>query len=213
MGGRPYIDLTGKRIGKLTGVDIAYKNKIGVEYWNCVCECGNKKTIKKHHLTREAIKSCGCLRQEKHPKKHGKTGTRLHRIWRGMLSRCYSFDPRNRYKGRGITVCEEWQEFEPFFTWSMSNGYKDNLSIDRIDNNKGYYPLNCRWADDITQSNNRSDNHKIEINGEYKTFAEWSRITGLGQGTLRYRFINGYRGQELTQPLIRSKKYYGRKFS
>ena len=100
------------------------------------------------------------------------------------------FTEFDRYGGRGIKVCDEWQEFLPFYEWAMANGYADNLTIDRIDNDGDYRPGNCRWATRTEQNNNTKKNHYITYNGKTHTIAEWSRITGIKYGTLINRINN-----------------------
>ena len=125
---------------------------------------------------------------------HGK-GTRLYSIWKAMKVRCYNpnFRAYSRYGGRGITVCDEWlHDFPAFREWAIQNGYSDNLTIDRIDNSKGYSPENCRWVSYKTQANNTRRNIVVTIDGETATIAEicekrdinpfliYDRITRLG---------------------------------
>ena len=113
---------------------------------------------------------------------------RLYRIWCAMRWRC---NPANKYHQyyheKHIKVCDEWNEFLPFFSWAIENGYSDTLSIDRIDNNGDYEPANCRWVDAVAQANNKSNNHNISHNGETHTLSEWARITGINYSTLRSR--------------------------
>lgn len=106
---------------------------------------------------------------------------RIRIIWNGMKGRCNNKNNENyhRYGGRGIEICDEWYIFDTFYEWALNNGYKDGLSIDRIDNDGNYEPNNCRWVNDIIQANNRSTNHLIEYNGETHTLQEWSRIIGI----------------------------------
>lgn len=122
--------------------------------------------------------------------KHGLARTRLDNIYCKMISRCYK--PQDvgyqLYGGRGITVCDEWKNDKmSFFKWALNNGYTEELTLDRIDVNKGYSPDNCRWTNWIVQQNNRRTNHRVEINGETHTVAEWSRISGISVDTIYIR--------------------------
>lgn len=130
---------------------------------------------------------------------HGLYKHRLYGIYRGMKQRC--FNPNNpaydHYGGRGITIADEWlgrHGFENFYAWAMNNGYQNDLTIDRIDNDKGYFPNNCRWADRYTQNNNFSRNCNLTYNGETHSLSEWGRIkpNGLDYNTLRSRLRDGW---------------------
>lgn len=176
------IDLTGKRFGKLIVVCRVQNNKHNQPQWKCVCDCGNETVVVGQKLRKGITKSCGCLvREQKTRLTHGMTGTVLHNRWLNMKSRCYN--PKNkryaRYGGRGIFVCEEWLDFQNFYNWAIQNGFSKELSLDRIDNNKGYSPDNCRWATPRQQANNTKRNVFVEYKGERKTVAEWCRELGL----------------------------------
>lgn len=170
--------------------------------WECQCICGKVVTTEGARLRRGVAKSCGCKRgalKISTMNTHGKTNTRLYRIWHSMKSRCdYDFKGSERYYGRGIKVCSDWNEsFEKFHGWAVNNGYEDYLTIDRINSNGNYEPDNCRWADKLTQDNNRRSNKTIEINGEKRTIAEWSRVSGVKYETIRSRISRGCVGSDL----------------
>lgn len=139
--------------------------------------------------------------------KHGFYGTRLYEIWRAMKKRCYlkTHVQYDNYGGRGIVVCDEWKDnSKNFFNWAMENGYRDDLTIDRIDVNSNYEPSNCRWVDWKTQNRNTRKNHFITYNGETHCLTEWGEIVGIDPRTLHERIKRGWSiEQVLTTPLIK----------
>lgn len=151
-------DLTGQRFGRLTVVKKA-PNIEGRTAWECLCDCGNTCVSRTQYLIQGTKKSCGCLKHEnKATLTHGKSKERIHKEWRGILHRCKnpSASHWENYGGRGITVCDEWKtDFMAFYNWSMGNGYTDDLTLDRIDNDKGYSPDNCRWVTHMENCHNR----------------------------------------------------------
>jgi hypothetical protein len=203
-----FIDLTGKRFGRLVVIHRAQSSRPTETKWECLCDCGNKTIVDSFKLRNGITKSCGCLAKEltsSRSKKHGMFGTRLYRIWFNMKQRCSN--PKHiafkNYGGRGIEVCSEWLEFETFCKWAMSYGYCEDLSIDRIDNDKGYSPENCRWSTEKEQGQNKRNNRVIHINGESHTIAEWARYSGIKENTLRWRITNGVPIEELLKSHIR----------
>lgn len=189
-----FIDLTGDKFGILTVVEICGKNRHNQYYWKCKCDCGNDVVVLGHNLRNGTTKSCGCVMKSKH-RTFGRSRTMLYRCWNSMRQRCFCEKTNGylRYGGRGITVCDEWKnDFQAFYDWAIANGYKDGLSIDRIDVNGNYEPSNCRWITFAEQSNNRRTNHYITYNGETKTISEWAQILGMNYNTLRARIRCGW---------------------
>jgi hypothetical protein len=192
--------IVGKKINKLTVLDeyLVHRNNRNYTYCTCKCECGNVVTIIKTNVSRGVTKSCGCLVKEKTQlinKTHGMTKTRLYTIWKSMKARCNN--PKCKeykwYGARGIKVCTEWESnFIAFYEWTKENGYNETLSLDRIDVNGNYEPSNCRWVTMKVQERNRRDNVFITYQGETKTIAEWSEITGICYPTLKWRYHKGY---------------------
>lgn len=201
-------DITGKIFGRLKALSFKYvKNKNS--YWKCICECGKVVIVSYANLMRGKTKSCGCLNKELTIKRnliHGKTNTRLYRIWENMRTRCYNSKTINfhLYGGRGIKVCEEWKnDFISFYNWAMYNGYKKGLSIDRIDNDGNYEPKNCRWATEKQQSRNTRTNRLIKIRGEIHCFSEWVEKLKLTQSALRYRINKNWSEERILNTPLR----------
>lgn len=143
-------------------------------------------------------------------KMHGMKGTRLYRIWVNMRQR--TKNPNNHeygdYGGRGIKLCKDWEKFENFCKWAKENGYAENLTIDRKDNEKGYSPDNCRWVTAKANNRNKRNNHCLAYKGETKTIAEWAEITGLSKAMIRYRVTKmGWSAERaLETPKMRTRK-------
>lgn len=206
---KPSKDLTGEQFGRLTVIKREFSPKGTNSKWLCKCECGNETIVSSKNLLNNLTRSCGCYQREKAAAagkktltKHGQSRTRLYHIWKGMKQRCIDINASNyaNYGGRGIKVCDEWLEYENFKKWALSNGYSDNLSIDRINVNGNYEPKNCSWATNEEQSNNRRCSHYIEINGEKKTVSQWAKISNLSPSTILQRINKGISGEKLLSP-------------
>jgi hypothetical protein len=187
-------DLTGEKFNRLTVVKRVEGKLKKHTYWECVCDCGNTTIVTSQKLKNEKTKSCGCYARDINTK-HGMWKTRLYGIWRNMKCRCYTPNATayDCYGGRGIVVCDDWKnDFMSFYNWAYENGYKDDLTLDRIDVDGNYEPSNCRWATMKVQSNNTRSNHIIEYNGEKHTMTEWAEILGMKRKVLEHRIERGW---------------------
>lgn len=201
-------DLTGQKFNRLTVIKY-----LGHQKWLCKCICGNDCIVISQNLTTGHTKSCGCLQKEiaskiwsENGKKYQKLATikasiknrkykslpyddnqkRIFRIWRLMIRRC---EDKNSYCGKkGINVCREWLKFENFYNWAINNGYQNNLTIDRIDNDGNYEPNNCRWITLKAQQRNKSNNCFIIYNNEKHCITEWAEKAGISFKKLYYRY-------------------------
>lgn len=195
----PFIDMTGIKYGRLTALKRVENSKHNT-MWLFRCECGNEIVTTGYAVRSGHTTSCGCFLSETTASlkySHGMARTRIYKIYQKIKGRCYKETDKAyaKYGGRGIGICEAWlgdNGFENFFEWSIQNGYADELSIDRIDVNGNYEPSNCRWVDAVVQANNRRNNRRITCEGQTKTMAEWSKITGVSSATICTRLNNGW---------------------
>ena len=191
-------DRTGQRCGRLTAIKHVGKDKHGHAIWRCRCDCGNYINVSSVVFSKGSTqKSCGCLNTEvrksgNNRRVHGGSGTRLYRIWKSMHTRCYNTNSPD-YKTYGsISICDEWlHDFNTFRTWALENGYNDTLSIDRIDPTGDYCPDNCRWADDKTQANNRTNNRIIHIGGAEYSIADACKKYNISKALFYKRIREG----------------------
>lgn len=190
----PCENLVGRKYGRLTVLKKGEKKGKRIT-WLCLCECGNKRIVTGENLKKGNTKSCGCYslqRIKETNTTHGESKTRLFKILQKMKERCLNENSKHYidYGGRGISICKEWLNKESgylnFKTWALQNGYKKNLSIDRINNDGNYEPKNCRWVSSKIQANNRRSNRFVEYKGQRKTVAEWAEIAGISYNALYY---------------------------
>ncbi|MEG6615354.1 hypothetical protein V6C27_02775 [Peptococcaceae bacterium 1198_IL3148] len=200
MGKRRIEVAHGDRYGKLTVIKETspyqwskYKHRMVL----CKCDCGNETTVRLEYLRSGHTKSCGCNLKTVSAKvriTHGSSNTRLHGIWAGMLSRCRNKNSKSykNYGAIGISVCDEWLDFETFQKWALTNGYRQNLTIERIDNSVGYNPGNCTWVTKSEQSKNRRCCRYITYKGKTKIIQQWADELGINAETLRGRLLRGW---------------------
>ncbi len=214
-----FVDLTGKKFGHLLVIKRVENDKHNNARFECVCDCGNKSIVLGTSLTQGETRSCGKCKQPMNTKyssyKNLPYWEEISTSYRAMKERCYRKNNSNydRYGGRGIIVCNEWLGKNGrinFYNWAIENGYRKDLTIDRIDNNGNYEPSNCRWANIFEQANNKRNNLKITYNGKTKTLLQWSRIFGIKWVTLRYRILHGWDIEKaLTTPAIIGRNQIG----
>lgn len=191
-------DLAGKHFGRLTVIGLSHTDG-QYSYWICQCTCGQKKIIRRNSLTQGNATSCGCKSKENLEAgryKHGCAGSRTkeYRCWEGIVQRATNTTRKGAkdYVLRGIDVCERWRNSFESFLADMGNAPSDNHSIDRIDNNQGYNPANCRWASKKQQARNMRKNRIITIDGSTYCLAEWIEMFGLKYNTVLYRIRRGW---------------------
>lgn len=186
-------DETGNKYGDWIVLKCAPKYKYQSAKWICRCKCGKESIVRGSDLRNGKSKNCGCVTRNRFKnmiRKHGLDGTRINRIYWSMKERCYNQNHHkySRYGGRGITMCDAWKnDFMAFYNWAIANGYKDNLTIDRINNNGNYEPSNCRWATTKEQANNTSRNIRVSYKGITHTVAEWAKFLCIDYEKLRIK--------------------------
>lgn len=141
--------------------------------------------------------------------KHGMSKTKLYKSWAAMKRRCDFPDPLHKkyYADKGITYCEEWKDFLPFMKWALNNGYVEGYTIERIDNEKGYFPENCKWIPASEQCLNKTNKSHLIIDDVDKSYTEWGREYGLRENTIRMRVKYGWSGKDLLKPVERKWKH------
>lgn len=211
------IDLTGQRFGRLIAIkNTKTKNKWNTYIWECKCDCGKTILLDSHKLRSGNTKSCGCLFIDKaktmsqtHLQKHGKSNTRIYHVYTEIKARCFNQN-NNSYKyygARGITMCDEWRnDFGLFYDWAIKSGYREGLTIDRIDVNGNYCPENCRFVSMQEQQNNKSSNKIYFYNGEKLNETQLCKKYKINLRTFRGRINRGMNLQESLEKPIQKRK-------
>ena len=190
---KEYLDgWIGKKQGSIIVLSHFKKGKYNTNYFRCQCDCGRISEIATSHFFNDNQTTCGRFHKKY---ENSKIGEKLYNTWNRMIHRCY--DPKNhkyyRYGARGNSVCDEWKnDYDTFYKWAMNNGYKEGLSIHRINNDANYEPSNCRWATRKQQQRNMSLNRIIEYKGENKCLSEWCEELNLYYPTIIGRLHKGW---------------------
>lgn len=208
------IDITGKRFGRYVVLRFAGKNKHNQSTWLCRCDCGREKVVQGLALKSGRTKSCGCLSAEKRRAKlikHGHTAhgvvTQEYSAWTNMRNRCNNpnDDRFADYGGRGITVCERWNDFDKFLA-DMGQKPSDDHQLDRKDNDRGYSPDNCRWATRKQQQRNMRSNRLVSYSGETRSVTEWAERLEINAITLWARLNRGWTIDEAMNTAVKKPR-------
>jgi hypothetical protein len=189
--------MIGKKYGNWTVIEepkLKHKNGRNRTVVLVECVCNTRREVLLSRLNRGGSCGCGCTNKPPVNETHGLSHTRIYKIFYKMKTRCYNPSDKNynHYGGRGISICDAWlNEFSVFYEWAKSNGYKANLSIDRIDVNGNYEPGNCRWVTQDIQLRNTRRSRFLTINGETKNLIDWSIKSGVYASTIRHRISQG----------------------
>jgi hypothetical protein len=205
-------DLTGVQFGRWTVLGPAPK-KIGQSHWYCRCSCGTEKSVSQTTLRQGTSRSCGCLKNERaaaYQWKHGCSNgnSTEYTTWAGMKQRCFDAKCKSyhRYGGRGITVCQRWQDSFVAFLEDMGPRPSPKHTLERINNNGNYEPGNCRWATQIEQARNRRSSRTLTYKNQTRTIAEWSELTGIGQSTIAFRLDHGWSPEQTLETPVDSRR-------
>lgn len=191
------LDISNKKFNRLTAIERDFSKTRPEPYWLFKCECGEVTSVIKNVVMTGKVKSCGCWHRDESRERmvemnttHGLSGTNTYSIWQGIKDRCLNPDSAAyvNYGGRGITICDRWLDYLNFLE-DMGDRPKD-MSIDRINNEKGYSPDNCKWSTRLEQNNNRRTNRIVVVDGvEHSTVANAVRATGLTKAYITHHYL------------------------
>lgn len=208
MPSHTFKDLTNQPFGRLVARSRAENSQRGKARWNCECSCGNWCVVSGDNLRNSHTQSCGCWADEA-SRTHGRSGSRLYRVWQAMISRCES--PKasgyQNYGGKGIRVCERWRASFVAFMEDMGQPPAPGLTIERKNGKGNYEPNNCRWATRKEQARNISFNRLLTFQGQTKVAAEWAELMGLTRNQLYGRLRRGWSVERvLTTPRLTCRR-------
>lgn len=203
------LNLIGQTFGRLTVLRKIRKNNC--IFWRCQCQCGKKTTVRGKDLRSLKTRSCGCYQREitsRISRKHGdsgKNGSKLYLVWQSMKYRCSNKNDKGykHYGGRGIKLCKQWHDYRAFKKWALAHGYREDLQIDRINNDGNYTPKNCQWVPHKQNMRNTRRTRWETIKGKTKSLAEWCEIYDVSYKTVHARLERGWDLLDaLTRPLM-----------
>ena len=202
-------DLTGKKFCRLRVLGFSH-TKARKSYWECKCSCGKFSTVRSDCLKSGETTSCGCAQRERAGEyvKHGGTGTPEYKCWQKMRERCNNPNDKNykNYGGRGIEITSRWDDFKLFYS-DMGRRPSDIYSIDRINNEEGYEPSNCRWATKKEQANNRRSNVLLTHKGRTQNINQWREELGFSNMLIQNRLKKGWSVEKtLKTPVLKRKR-------
>ena len=187
----------GSRYGLWTVIGYAESSRHGDRMYQCVCECGRENKVSARQLQSGRSACCGCVGAKRHAEKfttHGQSDSKLYKVWSSMKRRCSAPDDPSycNYGGRGIVVCDEWKTFIPFHAWALLSGYREGLTIESINNDKGYSPDNCEWIPKPQQSKNTRHCVMISYEGHTLNISDWAKRLGVPYARIQSRLKKGW---------------------
>lgn len=194
------VDIVGQKFNKLMVLRYHSRTKHGESKWVCLCDCGKESITTTAKLRSGHAKSCGCIRSEATKKSRtthghfvGNKKSPEFNCWWKIKERCFNENTKayHRYGGRGITMCERWQENFLNFFEDMGTRPSPTHSIERNENDKGYFPENCRWATPKEQSRNKRNNIHLEYDGRSMIISDWAKELGVTTSSIKWMLKNG----------------------